>query len=182
MSPRYISAIIAAIVALGGAVVLANPTYLLSGGSIAQAPAGAPPDAPNRGGPGWLRDLNLNPDQVQKIQAIRSQYKDQLAQRRQAARQAHQELRVLMAGDASTDAVRQKYNQVKTLKQELADAQFDSMLAMREVLTVEQRRQFADRMQHRRGEFKHRMPDRDRTEQKDSEATSFENVVAGYYR
>lgn len=165
MSPRYVSAIIAAIVTLGGAAILAHPQSILSQ-SMAQVPSGAPTapsstptDTPNRGG-GWLRNLNLSPDQVQRIQAIRNQYKDSLNQKRQAMHQAQQALRSLMAGNASADEVRTKYAEVKALRQELADTQFESMLAMREVLTVEQRQKFAAQMQQRRGEFKNRMRDR----------------------
>jgi len=55
-----------------------------------------------------------------------------------------------MAGKALR-AKFEKNRQVETLKQQVADIRFDRMLAMREVLTPEQRRQFAERMQNRWG-------------------------------
>lgn len=144
MFPRSISLLLAAIVTLGGAAMLANPNAL-SVQPLAQMPA----EGGDRGGRGWLKDLDLTPQQTQQIKAIRQQYQAQLTQRRQAMRQAHQELRDLMAGDASADQVRQKFNQVKELRRTLAETQFESTLAIREVLTPAQRQKFADRMQQR---------------------------------
>ena len=159
MSPRQLSLLIASVVVLGGAVAIANPSLRLQ--SIAQNPATTPslsatspnPPAPdsNAKNPdaremGWLKDLNLSADQVQKMHAIRSQYKDKISQGRQTVRQSRQELQALMASDASEAQIREKYQQVKTLKQQVADAQFESMLATRNVLNLEQRRKFASHM------------------------------------
>ncbi len=93
------------------------------------------------------QDLNLKQDQVQKIQAIRNQYKDKTAQPRQALKQADQELQALMATTASEDEIREKYLQVENLKQQVQSLQFDQMLAIREVLTPEQRSQAAELIQ-----------------------------------
>jgi Spy/CpxP family protein refolding chaperone len=110
-------------------------------------------------GMGWLRDLDLSPDQMQKIQSIRGQYQDKLVSQRQAARQSQRELRTLMAGDASVDAIRQKYREAQTLKQQVANTQFDSMLEMRQVLTPQQRQKFAERMEQKRGNSGMRRPE-----------------------
>ncbi|MBD2019893.1 Spy/CpxP family protein refolding chaperone [Leptolyngbya sp. FACHB-36] len=171
MPRRRIAIIVAVFVALGGAVAAAKSFYsspiaqMLPSESV-QAPSQsvartepAPsPDKFDRGGD-LLKNLNLTADQLQKVRVIRSQYRDPLAQQRQAMKQTQQELRSLMAGEASTEQVRQKYNQLKVARQQLADTQFDSMLAVREVLTLEQRRKFADSMQKRR-QFKDRQSDR----------------------
>jgi len=150
MSPRYVFALIAAVAALGGAVAIANPSVLRLP-SIAQAPTAAPSSKPPRPDEsGWLEDLNLSADQVQQMRAVRSQYKDKISQGRQNVRQAQQELRELMAGTASEDQLRTKYSQVKTLKQQVGDIQFESMLATRKVLNAEQRRTFANRVMKRR--------------------------------
>jgi periplasmic protein CpxP/Spy len=153
MSPRRLSILAAVLVALGGAVAIANPSSLRFQ-PLAQAPASpsptesTKPDHPME--PGWLKELNLSADQLQKMRAIRSQYKDTISQGRQSVRQAKQELQALMAGDASDAQIREKYKQVKTLKQQVADAQFESMLATRNVLNPEQRRKFASQMQKQR--------------------------------
>lgn len=96
-----------------------------------------------------LEDLNLTSEQNQQIKTIQNQYREQISQRGQALRQARQELVEFMAGTASESQIREKYKQVATLQQQVSDLRFDSMLAMREVLTTEQRRQFAERKQNR---------------------------------
>jgi Spy/CpxP family protein refolding chaperone len=163
MSPRSITLLTAAIVAFGGAIAIANPTPFSA--PVAQVPADLP--GMGRGG-GWLRDLDLTPEQIQQIQQIRRQRKDELAGQRQAMRQAMEELRQLMASDAPADQIRQKHAETRALRQKLADAQFENLLAIREVLTPEQRRKFAEQMQHRREQFRNRMRSFQRSEYEDN--------------
>lgn len=132
-------------------VVVFAPSFPLPQ-AIAQNTEQRPSD---RGKARLMQDLNLTPEQIKQMQAIQSQYRDQISQRRQAAKQAQQELLDLMAGTASETQVREKYRQVETLKQQASQLRFDSMLAMREVLTPEQRRQFGERVQNRR-DYKNR--------------------------
>ena len=94
-----------------------------------------------------MEKLNVTPHQRQKLKAIYVQYKDQIWQRKQAARQATQELRDLMVGTASADEVRNKYREVQAVRQQLEADSFESMLAVRDVLTPTQRIQFAQLMQ-----------------------------------
>lgn len=155
---RPIPAIIALLLAAGGAVAVSSAIEGNARSTSQTAPTiaqGSPPAA-KQSGMGWLQDLDLTPDQMQKIQSIRSQYQDSLMRQKQAARQAQQELRSQMASDASTDQIREKYRQVQTLRQQVADTQFNSMLEMRQVLTPQQRQKFAERMERHRGNFKMR--------------------------
>ncbi|MEX0270689.1 Spy/CpxP family protein refolding chaperone [Leptolyngbyaceae cyanobacterium UHCC 1019] len=99
----------------------------------------------------WLQDLNLNKEQIQKIQQIRRQYQDRLIQQRQSVKQAQRSLKDLMAsGDASSEKIRQKFSQVQTLQQTLADTRMESMLAIRNVLTTEQRQKLNELMRQPR--------------------------------
>ncbi len=157
---RRVGAIAALLIALGGAIALreshqadANPEP-----SLLMADPG-PQDAPFRQkrGMGWLRDLDLEPAQMQKIQAIRRQSRDQIDRQRREMQQTQQELRSLMASDASADQIREKYQQVKRIREKLADTQFNSLLEMRQVLSTDQRQKFAEGMQRRR-EFNGRVP------------------------
>lgn len=133
--------------------VLAVPDSLLPL-SIAQNEGR--PNRPPRGMPRWIGELNLTPDQMQQMQAIRSRYQNQISQRAQALRQAESELQQLMASNADTNQIRTKHNQVQSLRQQLAQVRFESMLEMRQVLTPEQRRQLAQRMNQRRQNFPNR--------------------------
>jgi Spy/CpxP family protein refolding chaperone len=158
MSPRRISLLATLIIVLGGAVALATPTLFPA--PIAQMPKPSLSKDAKPDGIGWLTELNLTPEQTQKVRAVRRQYKDAIAQQRQASRQADQELRNLMKGSATTEQIRQQYGQVKTLRAQLADTEFESFLATREILTVEQRQKFAERMETRRKRFRDRSGDR----------------------
>lgn len=151
MSLSRVSVLMGLMLSLGSAVALA-PNSLLPQ-AIAQNTTEQ--RRPNRD-QAKFQELNLTPEQTQQMQEIQNQYQDQIAQRRQAVRQARQELLELMAGTASASQVREKYRQVETLEQQVAQMRFDNMLAMREVLTPEQRRQFAERMQRRGGNHRDR--------------------------
>ncbi|KAB8331889.1 periplasmic heavy metal sensor [Scytonema tolypothrichoides VB-61278] len=140
--------IAATMIAFGSSIALAKPNLLLPQ-VVDQNPT--PTKRQQPGQSGSLKDLNLTPQQMQQIKRIRTQSKGQIAQKRQAIRQAQQELKTLMAGTtASKDQVRDKYNQIRTLRQELADVQFDNTLTIREVLNPEQRQKFAEQMHKKR--------------------------------
>ncbi len=137
---------------LSSAVAVAAPKVLPQ--MIAQNTEGQRPHAQY-----WdklMQELNLTPDQAQKIQAIRDQYKDQIAQRRQAVVQARRELQDIMVGTASEDQIREKHSQVEALEQQVREAGFDQMLAIRGVLTPEQRSQAAQIIQKRQADFRNR--------------------------
>jgi Spy/CpxP family protein refolding chaperone len=98
----------------------------------------------------WLAELNLSAEQVQQVQAISRQSQSQLVEHRQRLRQAQEQLRLLLEGAASNAQVRNQHRQVQLLRQQVSDLQFERLLSIREVLTPEQRRQFAVQMRNRR--------------------------------
>jgi len=110
----------------------------------------------NRGDRGFMQQLNLTPEQRQKLVVIQRQYRGTLHQQRQKLFQAQQELSDLMAGTASQSQIREKYRQVEALRQQVGELNLESMLAMREVLTLEQRSRFAQVMQKRKDNFRER--------------------------
>ncbi|GAC1477466.1 MAG: hypothetical protein NVS2B14_19030 [Chamaesiphon sp.] len=101
-----------------------------------------------------MQQLNLTQAQQQQLQTIRNQYKQQMAPTQQALRQAEQKLTDLMTGAASDNEISNQYKQVQQLRQQLADLRFQSMLAIRGVLTTEQRQKFASFMQQHRQHFR----------------------------
>lgn len=129
--------------------------------SPVQAETIAQNEKPNRpaGREGGLFDkLNLSADQKQKMQTVRDRYKEQVSQRMQAVRQARQELETMMSSPtANVSQMREKHRQIMGLRQQLEEVQFESTLAMREVLTPEQRTQLSQLMQQRRQTAKNRM-------------------------
>jgi periplasmic protein CpxP/Spy len=152
-----------AIVAASTVLVLAGSAAVLRAidfGSQNQSFISQAPDQSGKREMGLMRELNLSADQMNQIQQIRSRYRDQLQRDRTAARQAQQELRTLMAGNATDEQIREKFRQVQALRTKTAEAQFNSMLEMRNVLTPEQRQKFAERMEKRRGEMRERFRER----------------------
>jgi Spy/CpxP family protein refolding chaperone len=146
---RPVSTLAALVMTMGSAIVLTPPVAVVSSAishSIALAQLNQPKRAEARG---RLKELNLSSEQIQKIRQIRSQYQGRLTQQRQAVQQAQRELKELMAGNASTEQVRQKFDQVQRLRQELSDTRMEIMLAIRKVLNPEQRQKLADLMRQR---------------------------------
>lgn len=134
---------------LGGAVALAKPNSLFPK-TVAQNLEGSRATESDKHN--WMAQLNLSQEQKQKLQAIRSQYKDQISQRKQAVRQVTQQLRDLMTSNASLEEIRAKHQQVQGLRQQLEEVSFESMLATREIMTLDQRKQYAQVMEQRRKE------------------------------
>lgn len=149
-------------------VLLATvPLMLMAGGGFALAQSnrspqpsaqlqqGAPGDTerPERGQRGMgmrgLEELNLTTEQSSRIQAIQQQSRTAGEGLHQQLQQAHEEMRSLMSGNASATQLRQKHQQLQTLKQQLDDQRFETMLEIREVLTAEQRAQMAELKQQR---------------------------------
>lgn len=97
-----------------------------------------------------MEALDLTEAQKDQLENIRNKYEPRISEQKDALFEAHQTLRQLMTDDASTSEVRRQHQQVQTLHQEMSDLRFESMLEMREVLTPEQREEFADLMEDRR--------------------------------
>ncbi|MEG4273526.1 MULTISPECIES: Spy/CpxP family protein refolding chaperone [unclassified Microcoleus] len=161
MSIRRISALAVLMVTLGStaaAIAVPNP---LEPETIAQNQR---PNRPAGKEGGMFEQLNLSADQKQQMQAVRDRYKDQLSQRMQAVRQARQELDTMMSGTANASEIREKHRQIMGLRQQFEEVQFENTLALREVLTPEQRSQFAQLMQQRRQNAKNRMQNRQKSQ------------------
>jgi periplasmic protein CpxP/Spy len=96
------------------------------------------------------KELNLSGDQIQKLQQLRKNAQGKTKERRQILQAARQELNQLIQGNASADLVRQKRQQVQSLQREIADTNFEQTLAIREILTPEQRVKLQQIMEQRR--------------------------------
>lgn len=157
MSLHRISVVSGLLVAVGGAVALADPNPLFPQ-TVAQNLES--PGRAERPHSRLMQELNLTSEQMQKMQEIRSQYQGEISQDQQALRQATLELRDLLAGTASVEEIRAKHREVQALQQQLGESRFESTLAMREVLTPSQRREFAEMMQQRQEDFRNQMRNR----------------------
>ncbi|PZO39997.1 MAG: hypothetical protein DCF19_12455 [Pseudanabaena frigida] len=118
------------------------------------------PNSPDMPSGKVLKQLNLTPEQLQKLKAVRDRDQTSLRDLAQQSRQANKELRDLLAGTESSDVIRTKHTQVLNLQQELQKQHFERMLAMREILTPQQRSQLNEMMQKNRSRMRDGLKDR----------------------
>ena len=147
---RRVSIISVFLLTLGGVVALANPNPWTNS-QMAQSFEGKQPT--RRQKPKLTQELNLTPEQKQQLKAIHQEYKGEIKRQIRELRQAKQELGNLMAGTAPVREVRLKYGEVANMQQQLGELRFESTLAMREVMTIEQRSRFNRLMQKRQENF-----------------------------
>ena len=91
-----------------------------------------------------VQSYHLTVEQVRNLSQIQNQYAKQIEQLNQKLGQDERELTGLMSGKASPEEISRKYNQLQNLKQQAAQVYFKKFLAMREVLTLAQRRQLGE--------------------------------------
>lgn len=103
-----------------------------------------------------VQELGLTQDQQTKIKAIWESAKNDKNPQRQQLRTEMENMRSLMARSASTNELRQQHNKIKTLRDQMGDQRFETMLQVYEVLTPQQRTKFAEMMQKRGGMRGHR--------------------------
>ncbi len=155
MLVRRVSILGLALLSLGSVVALANPNKFLLQTVAETTEKGV---TQNQFRPhhhnGIVQALNLTPEQVQKMQLIRKQYKDPITQTNQQLSQAKQQLSDAIASTAPADRVRAKHLQVDILQKRLGDLRFESTLAVRELLTPEQRIKYVQRMQKQQPKIK----------------------------
>jgi Spy/CpxP family protein refolding chaperone len=148
------------IVELGTSICLAAPISL-NGQSIAPIFLSQKGSAKTVGASNPLMEqLNLSDQQKQDLSGIRQKYQGQMKQLQEQLRTSQQALRSMMSGTASADSIRTKHTEIVQLRQQLENLGFESMLETRDILTPDQRQQFAQLMEKQRGKMKQRMGDR----------------------
>lgn len=101
----------------------------------------------------FMERLNLSEEQKLEIAQIREKYKQRFRPLREQAKSLRQELQTMLNGTASDGQIRAKHRELMKLRQELETLRFESTLEMRNVMTLEQRREFAKFRQERRERF-----------------------------
>jgi Spy/CpxP family protein refolding chaperone len=114
---------------------------------VAIAQLGAPPPVESEK---VLRQLNLTDNQLLAIRNLRQKHQQKLQPLRQKLRQHRRELQAMLAGDATPEQLRAKYQEIGSLRQQIARVQFEQTLAIREILTPAQRTRLAEILQSRR--------------------------------
>jgi len=101
-----------------------------------------------------IETLDLSNDQVAQIRTIREGDREEMQTLHDNLRTEREALHDLMAGTATDAELRAQHAEIQTLHREVADQRFENMLAIRNVLTPEQRTALAERMEQRRDDFR----------------------------
>lgn len=110
----------------------------------------------------WFKkELNLNDDQLKKVQEIRKENKDEL----HASRKQFNELRkafkeAMKDSKASAEDLSAKYEAFSNARDKFQRKRFEMMLKMREVLTPEQMEKFVEIKKKMKGKFHHKRKDK----------------------
>ena len=95
--------------------------------------------------PGRLGELNLSAEQTQTIIELRKQWRpEQEKQLKNEFTALKQNLPTAIAESAPTDEVRRQFETMQKKYLELQTLKFEKLLKIREILTLEQRRKFAE--------------------------------------
>ena len=108
-----------------------------------------------------IERLNLNENQKSQIARIKEQYQQRYARLREQVRSQRRELESML-GSASNSQLRAKHRELTRLRQELDNFRFENTLEWLNVMTSEQRQEFARLMQERQERYNRRMGDRRR--------------------
>jgi hypothetical protein len=94
-----------------------------------------------------LRFLQLNPEQVRKLQRIHKRYKNQISGHQKALSESQQKLYQLFVESATVKQLRAQFEQVQRLEQQFDDVQIEETLEIRGILSLEQRHKLTRQME-----------------------------------
>ncbi len=124
------------------------------------SPALAGPGGHGKGG--WLgkhkemqakmaADLKLTKEQQEKMKALNEKSHPAMKEKRQAMKAAREDLHTTLKGSASDDEAKKKFEVLNKAQDDFARARFEHVLAVRAILTPEQRAKFHDIMKEHKG-------------------------------
>jgi len=97
-----------------------------------------------------ILQLGLTDEQIAQLYQVDRQFSPQLDELYPAWNQAKEELEVLIRSeDASESEVRNKYEEVESLRRQIAELQFERRMAIREILRPEQRLPYEEYIEQR---------------------------------
>lgn len=109
----------------------------------------------------WLQSLDLTPAQHAQIQALQANAQPDLTALTERLSTEQNTLEALISSDrASAEALRVQYQVLQELHQAVAANRFEVLLAMREVLTPEQRTLLTTQIEPNLEHSRHALPDR----------------------
>ncbi|NUM88947.1 MAG: Spy/CpxP family protein refolding chaperone [Bdellovibrionales bacterium] len=124
----------------------------------------ADPALAKRGGARMAEELGLSQEQKDKMKEMREKSREQHQARRDSMQTAREELEKALQSDATEKQLRAKFESLEKLQREFARERFEHVLAVRAILTPEQRTKFRGMMgggdrggwrkEHRKGKWR----------------------------
>jgi protein CpxP len=91
-----------------------------------------------------FQQLDLTKEQQQQIKQIHLQYQQQIINQKQIIVRLQQQLSDMMVGTEPIESLKAKNQQLSALRLKMESLHFESMLAIREILTPPQRQKFRE--------------------------------------
>lgn len=103
------------------------------------------------------QELNLSPEQKEKLKTIRAAHRETIKPLREKKMAAVKKLREGFKSGATADSLRATHKELGALHTQMSDARFENALAIREILSPEQRVKFDSIKGKVRNRFKDRI-------------------------
>jgi Spy/CpxP family protein refolding chaperone len=91
-----------------------------------------------------FQQLDLTKEQQQQIKQIHLRYQQQIINQKQSIARLQQQLSDMMVGTEPIESLKAKNQQLSALRLKMESLHFESMLAIREILTLQQRQKFRE--------------------------------------
>ena len=98
-----------------------------------------------------MSNLNLTKEQKSQLSNLRKTNRNEMKAKYDAVRAKEKELKDELKTNASESVLRAKFKELQDLKAEAASLRFDHLLAIRKILTPDQRKKFRGFMRERYG-------------------------------
>jgi Spy/CpxP family protein refolding chaperone len=121
--------------------ILAGALLILSFAGTARGEASKDPAHERR----WAKiseELRLTPEQRANLDKIRSEFRKTLPVKREAMESSQEDLQKALRGSATDGELRKKFTELAKRQGEFANLRFEKVLAIRALLTPEQREKF----------------------------------------
>ena len=89
-----------------------------------------------------LKRLNLTKEQKEKLEKIRSSAQTQMKALREKKRATRKKMKDAFSTETSKDELKKIHGEMQAIKAQLSSARFERMMAIREILNPDQRKEF----------------------------------------
>ncbi len=141
--------LVSSVAIVTGAIVLntqQSHVWTQNMSSTASAIATTPLAQADQGLGNTLAGLNLTDSQINELQAVKRQYQPLIEEQIDQSQTIEEGLQQLLAGSSSDTELRTKFQEIAKSQQQLMQIRLENVLAIRTILTPEQRQQLIEKL------------------------------------